>query len=129
MTFSSTDGTTVTYTYSSRTDSEPYTGYATGSQDESTIICHMESARVLTLNNGNAGIRLRFQQIEHLNQPIEKLEIAFNDVVSVTRIDPDQPPYSLDPDKQFRVKRIVFARQAGLVGMELENGQFFTLVR
>jgi len=52
---------------------------------------------------------------------------TYNDVVSVTRIDPNRPPYTLPADKQFRVKRIVFARQAGLVGMELENGQFFTL--
>ena len=53
---------------------------------------------------------------------------TYNDVVSVTRVDPNQPPYTLSADKQFRVKRIVFAREAGLVGMELENGQFFTLV-
>ncbi len=73
MTFASPDGATVTYTYSSRTDSEPYTGYATGSQDESSIICYMESARVLTLNNGNAGIRLRFEKNDFLNRPKQRL--------------------------------------------------------
>jgi len=53
---------------------------------------------------------------------------TYNDVVSVIRVDPNQPPYTLPADKQFRVMRIVFAREAGLVGMELENGQFFTLM-
>jgi len=63
----------------------------------------------------------------------ESLQVGqstYNDVLSYSVLpNADRPPFNLPAEKQFRIKRIVFARHAGLVGMEYEDGRFFTLVQ